>query len=147
MPLPLLLAPIVTVASSVGAMGTAVVTYIVAKVTSKALFMSAQIFVSVALIGSHVVMMGFFLYIILFVFNKYNEFLELISNMSQESEILSIAFNILQSLGIFSAFSDVFAIFSPFLLAYLIYRAGLIVYHSFQATSNELFKVVVVTQQ
>lgn len=114
---------------------------------SKSLFVPLQLAVSLALILAHISMLAFFLYAIVFIYNKYNEFLQLIADLSEGTELLAIALNIMQSMGIINAFNDVFSLFSPFIIGYLVYRSLLIVYHSFQATSNELFKVGVLVQQ
>lgn len=149
MPLPLLAAiPVVgTIITSIGLMTTTVVTYVVAKLTAKAFFTGSQIFVAFLLITAHFAMLGFFLYAIMFIYNQYNALLQMITDMSSQSDLLSISFNVLQAMGVINAFNDVFSIFSPFILSYLVYKSGLIVFHSLQATSNELFKIGVLTQQ
>lgn len=114
---------------------------------SKSVFVGIQIAVSTALIAAHITMLGFFIYAIGFVFNKYNDFLALITSMNSSSELSAVVINIMQAIGIINAFNDVFNIFSPFIVAYLLFRSAQIVFHSFQATSNELFKVGVLTQQ
>lgn len=114
---------------------------------AKSVFVPAQLFVSVALIGSHIAMFGFFIYAIAFVYNKYNDFLQLLSDMTSQSGLLATVIQILQSMGVINAFNDVFSIFSPFILGYLAFKILGLVFASFQATSNELFKVGVLTQQ
>lgn len=114
---------------------------------SKSVFVTIQIIVATALVLAHIVLLGFVLYAIAFVYNAYNSLLELVVNMSAGSELLGIAMKVLQSLGVINAFNDVFAIFSPFIIGYLVYVSGLMIFHSFQATSNEIFKVGVLTQQ
>jgi len=122
-------------------------TYFVAKITAKAFFTGSQIFVSALLITAHIATLAFFFFIIAFLFNKYNDFLALVASMVGKSEILSLVYQILQSLGIFNAFNDVFAIFSQPLLLYLGYRVIVLVFKALENTSNELFKVGVLTQQ
>lgn len=119
----------------------------IAAMASKSVFVGIQIFVSTALISAHIAVLGFFLYAIKFVYDMYNSLLQMIADMSSQSGLLSISLNILQSIGVINAFNDVFSLFSPFIIAYLVYKSGLVVFHSFQATSNELFKVGVLTQQ
>ena len=114
---------------------------------SKSVFVPIQIAFAILLFTAHIVMFGFIIYAITFFYNKYNEFLALISNMSNGDEILTIALQLLQALGVINAFNDVFAIFSPFIIAYLVFIGSSLVFHSWQATSNEIFKVGVLTQQ
>lgn len=83
----------------------------------------------------------------MFAYNTYNDLLELITTMTERSDLLAISLNILQAMGVISAFNDVFSIFSPFILGFLAYKVTMVVFHSLQATSNELFKVGVLTQQ
>lgn len=149
MALPLLAAvPFVgSIVTGIGTLSTMVATWIVAKLTAKAFFLGSQIFVSFLLITSHIALLAFFLYAIMFVYNQYNTFLSLISTFGGGNEILSIAFQVIQSLGVLDAFTDVFAIFSPFILGYLGYKASMLVFHSLEHTSNELFKVGVLVQQ
>ncbi len=124
-----------------------VIGWIIKKITSKAFFLGIQITVSTTLIIAHVSLVGFFLFAIGFVYNKYNDLLNVINNMSTQSDLLSTAMNIMQSIGLIKAFNDVFAIFSPFLLAYLVYRVTLAVFNAYERTSNEVFKIGVLVQQ
>lgn len=124
-----------------------VIGWIIKKITAKAFFLGIQIAVSITLIIAHVALVGFFLFAIGFVYNKYNDLLNAINNMSTQSDLLSTAMNIMQSIGLIKAFNDVFAIFSPFLLAYLGYRVALAVFNAYERTSNEVFKVGVLVQQ
>ena len=122
-------------------------TYIIAKITAKVFFTGSQIVVSVLLITKFIVVIGFFVFLIPFLFNKYNDFLALLVDMATQSENLSLAFKILQSLGIINAFNDVFAIFSEPLLLYFGYRASLVLYSVLKRISDELFKAGVLTQE
>ena len=124
-----------------------IIGWIVGKLLGKFLIVGSQISVSLALIGAHIILVGFFLYAIGFVYNKYNDLLNAINNMSTQSDLLSVAMKIMQSIGLINAFNDVFAIFSPFLVSYLVYRAGLLAFNSYEKVSNELFKVGVVAQE
>jgi len=113
----------------------------------KAVFVPLQFTVSIALILLHVAVLGYFVYSIVFIYNKINYVLDIINNIPFSNEVLTIALQVLQSLGIMASFHDVFAIFSPYLIAFLVYKIALIIYHSAETTSNELFKVGVLTQQ
>lgn len=113
----------------------------------KSVFVPLQLTVSVALILLHVAVMAYFVYAIVFLYNKINFVLNIMNNIPFTNQVLSIALQVLQALGIMQAFHDVFAIFSPYLIAYLVYKVALIIYHSAETTSNELFKVGVLTQQ
>ncbi len=81
------------------------------------------------------------------VYNKYNDLLDYIANMPEKSDLLGVALNIMQSIGLINAFNDVFTIFSPFIIGYLSYRVVIILYKSAESVSNELFKVGVLVQQ
>jgi len=125
----------------------AVIAWIVAKITAKSFFLGIQIAVSISLIAGHIILVGFFFYAILFVYNKYNELLNYISTMSTQSDLLSVALSIMQAMGLINAFNDVFAIFSPFIIGYLAYRVSMVVFSAYEKTSNEVFKVGVLVQQ
>jgi hypothetical protein len=121
--------------------------WIIAKLTSKAIFTSAQIISSVSLISAHFILISFAIFAIIFVYNRINDLFTYISSLSDDNEILSLTIDILKSFGIFDAFSDVFAIFSPLFVAFLVYLASTLVYKSIKTTSDELFKVGVINQQ
>ena len=125
----------------------AVLAWFAARITSKAFFLGIQISVSTALIIGHIATVAFLFFAILFIYNKYNDLLNYITTMPATSDLLSVTMSIMQSIGLINAFNDVFAIFSPFLIGYLLYRVALIVFSAFEKTSNEVFKVGVLVQQ
>lgn len=142
--IPIVLASIYT---SLAAAFTTILTYIVARLTSKAFFLTSQIITSTLLIVAHTVVLAFFVYFIMFVYNQLNSLSDLVDSVSESNEYISVFFDLLRAVGLTPAFSDVFDIFSPFLTAYLVYRAGSIVFYSLKSTSDELFKVGVLFQQ
>jgi hypothetical protein len=121
--------------------------WLVGGLASKSLFIGIQITVAVALVSAHVAMLIFVVGLILFVYNKYNELTELIASFTAQSEIFGIALNILQSMGVFQAFSDVSALFMLIIIGYFTYLGGKIVFHSLKMTSDEIFKIGVLAQQ
>lgn len=123
------------------------VAWVAAKITAKAVLIPTYILVTFLLITGHIAVLGFFLYAILFVYEKYNDLLQFALSMSTQTDVLALAFNFLQAVGLINAFNDVFSIFSVFIISYLSYLATLKIFHSLQATSNELFKIGVLIQQ
>ena len=117
------------------------------KILAKSVVMGVYASVIMMMIVGHIAMLGFFGYAILFIFDKYNDFMNLLSSLDGFDPLLAISINILQSVGIINAFNDVFSIFSPFIISYLGYRVALVVYHSWKITSDELFKIGVLIQQ
>ena len=117
------------------------------KILAKSILTGIYVTVTTMLIAGHIAMMAFFGYAILFIFNRYNDFMNLLSTFDGFHPLLAITINILQSVGIINAFNDVFSIFSPFIISYLGYRVALVVYHSWKITSDELFKIGVLIQQ
>ncbi|MFA6197318.1 MAG: hypothetical protein WC656_11830 [Sulfurimonas sp.] len=142
-----IISALVTIFSSLFALISSGFAWFVARITSKVFIFTTQLAVTIILMAAHAVLMAFFLYAILFLYNRYNDMIGLIRDMGTNSDILYIAFQVLQSLGVINAFHDVFAIFSPFIISYLVYRAGRVIYSSWVATSNELFKLGVLSQQ
>ena len=113
---------------------------------SKVVFVPIQIAVATSLVTAHIVMFGFVIYALMFFYNQYNELLSLVASMGS-NDLLSMTLSVVKAFGVISAFNDVFSIFSPFLIAFLVYKAGVMVFHSFQVTSNEIFKIGVLVQQ
>lgn len=149
MPLPLLGAiPIIgSVVAGVSTASTIVATYIVGKLSLKSFILGAQISATLLVFTLHIGIATFYYYIIAFFFNQYNALLASLNSMSEESDLLSISMNILQSIGFINAFNDVFSIFSIPLVAYLIHKGSAVLFHTAKATSDELFKIGVLTQQ
>lgn len=62
--------------------------------------------------------------IILFIFNKINEFFDFINAYllnGSSDELTSVALNVLSTLGFFRAFADVFNLFSPVIVSLFVY--------------------------
>jgi len=121
--------------------------WLVTALGSKVVFVPIQLAIAGFLIVAHIAMLGFFVYAIKFFYDKYNDLLQLVTDMSTSSDILALSLQFLQSLGVINAFNDVFSIFSPFIIAFLVFKAGKMVYHSFKVTSDEVFKIGVLIQQ
>ena len=61
------------------------------------------------------------IYIINFIYSKFNYIIDYVNNLSVGNEkIVTIAFSILKSLGAWNAFCDVFSIFSPIFLSFFV---------------------------
>ena len=64
------------------------------------------------------------IYIINFIYSKFNYIIDYVNNLSVGNEkIVTTAFSILKSLGAWNAFCDVMAIFSPILLSFFVIYA------------------------
>ena len=64
------------------------------------------------------------IYIINFIYSKFNYIIDYVNNLSVGNEkIVTIAFSILKSLGAWNAFCDVFSIFSPIFLSFFVIYA------------------------
>ena len=78
------------------------------------------------------------LYIINFIYSKFNYIVDYINNLSVGSDrIVTTAFFILKSLGAWNAFCDVMSIFSPILLSFFVIYAtkiGIVVFRFVRET-------------
>ena len=64
------------------------------------------------------------IYIINFIYSKFNYIIDYVNNLSVGNEkIVTTAFSILKSLGAWNAFCDVFSIFSPIFLSFFVIYA------------------------
>jgi len=64
------------------------------------------------------------IYIINFIYSKLNYIIDYVNNLSVGSDrIVTTAFSILKSLGVWNAFCDVFSIFSPIFLSFFVIYA------------------------
>ena len=115
--------------------------------SSKVVFVPIQISVAVLLVTAHIATFAFFIYGLLFFYNQYHNFLDFVKSMSNQNDLLSISFNVLSAMGFFDAFNSVFHIFSPFIVAWLVYKTSLIVFSSLKHTSDEVFKIGVLVGQ
>lgn len=114
---------------------------------AKIIFVPSQIAVITALVVAHIAILGFFAYAIGFFFNKYNDILQYVADMSNSTGTLALIMQFLQAIGFINAFNDVFSLFSPFLIAFLTFKASKMIYDSFKSASNELFKLGVLVQE
>ena len=78
------------------------------------------------------------LYIINFIYSKFNYIVDYVNNLSVGSDrIVTTAFSILKSLGAWNAFCDVMSIFSPILLSFFVIYAtkiGIVVFRFVRET-------------
>ena len=114
---------------------------------SKSVFVPLQFGVAVFLVLAHVATFAFWVYSIGFFYVKYNDLLQLIATMQNQSDAFATIVNILNAMGVLRAFNDVFSLFSPFIISFLLYKVAILVWHSFETTSNEVFKIGVLVQQ
>ena len=111
-----------------------IVTYIRKKVT-----FGAMVVVNTALVVMLFAYGAAILSILIFVYNKTNQFISFLSDISSggSNEILAWAMDILRALGVWNAFVDVYNVFSvPIISVITIYgmRLGLKIFHSLQNT-------------
>ena len=111
---------------------------IVAYIRKKVTF-GAMVVVNTALVVMLFAYGAAILSLLLFVYNKINQFISFLSDISSggSNEILAWAMDILRALGVWNAFVDVYNIFSvPIVSIITIYgmRLGLNVFHSLQNT-------------
>lgn len=78
------------------------------------------------------------LYIINFIYSKFNYIVDYVNNLSAGSDkLVTTAMAVLRSLGAWNAFCDVFAIFSPILLSFFVIYAtkiGIVVFRFVRET-------------
>ena len=141
------LAGVYSLGAGIASLVTSILGWIAVKLTAKAIAIPTYLFVSGLLIAGHLSMVLGMVALLSYFFSVYNVFIDTLNSFSSEHEIVNVAFSIMNTLGIFKAFEDVFAIFSPFIILYLTYRGLVLIYLSFQITTNELFKIGVLVQQ
>lgn len=111
---------------------------IVAYIRKKVTF-GAMVVVNTALVVMLFAYGAAILSLLLFVYNKINQFISFLSDISSggSNEILAWAMDILRAFGVWNAFVDVYNIFSvPIVSIITIYgmRLGLNIFHSLQNT-------------
>ena len=124
-----------------------VIAWIMTKIGSKAVLVGLQFAGATAYITAHVIVLGFILYAVKFIYDQYNAFMAFVTNMGVNTDLLGMVVNFLHAIGFFNAFNDVFAIFSPFFTAYLVYKVSMISFSVARSLSNEFFKIGVLWQQ
>jgi len=124
-----------------------IIAWILGKIGSKVVLVGLQFAGATAFVVAHAVALGFVLYAIKFVYDQYNSFMNFVSTMQGVDALTSMVVNFLYAIGFFNAFNDVFAIFSPFLSAFLLYKVSMIAFHVSRSLSNEFFKIGVLWQQ
>ena len=124
-----------------------IIAWLMQKIGSKVVLVGLQFAGATAFVIAHALVLGFVLYAVKFVYDQYNSFMSFVANMDGASELSSMVVNFLYAIGFFNAFNDVFAIFSPFLTAFLLYKVLMVSFHISRALSNEFFKIGVLWQQ
>ena len=124
-----------------------IIAWIMQKIGSKVVLVGLQFTGATAFVIAHAVVLGFIVYAVKFFYDQYNAFMNFVVSLQGSTELLSMVVNFLYTIGFFNAFNDVFAIFAPFISAYLVYRLSMLVFRTSRALSNEFFKIGVLWQQ
>ncbi|MBL1245056.1 MAG: hypothetical protein COA39_011860 [Sulfurimonas sp.] len=124
-----------------------IIAWIMGKIGSKVVLTGFQFAGAIAFIIAHAIVLGFIVYTVKFFYDQYNIFMSFVVNLQGTTELTGLMMSFLSAIGFLNAFNDVFAIFSPFLSAFLIYKLATISFSISRAISNELFKIGVIWQQ
>ena len=125
---------------------TAILTYFFTKLSVKSGFVVAFVAVNSAILVPYIAMLAFFTYGLLFVYNQINAFLVYFLGVIN-SQTFSLITQVLQSIGFFQALHDVFAIFSPFLIALLVFKVNSILLGIAKSIKTSIFELGVLSQQ
>jgi hypothetical protein len=124
-----------------------VISWILTKIGGKIAFIAPQFLIATLVVAKHVLMVGFMVYAVKFFYEQFNAFMSYAANMSSGDTYLALSLSFLRAIGFINALNDVFALFSPFLIAYLTYKAVSILVSAYKNISDEIFKIGVLWQQ
>ena len=116
------------------------------KFTSKAAIVSLQIATIVALFLARVAFLIAVLDASLTTFNFINSTLAQIPDLASVDPMLSLAFNVMRSIGLVDAMKEAFAIFNLIFVALLVAFVAKFAFHVAKITSDEFFKLGVLLQ-
>ena len=115
------------------------------KVTLTTLILPIQIAFIGSIITFRLSLLTFFITLIMFIYNKSIDLLSFLQ-IEMNKSIFSIPYKILESLGVFSAFSDVFAYFSILFVTFLLALISKMALNSLKELSEEFYKIGVLLQ-
>ena len=117
-----------------------------AKFTAKTTIVAIQIATILVLFASRVAFLLGVLEVGRLTFNYINDFLGRISDFFSGDAILSLAFDVMRSIGLLDAFIDAFAIFNILFMAILLAWLSKFAFHVAKVTSDEFFKLGMLLQ-
>lgn len=115
------------------------------KIAVTSLILPIQITLIGAIITFRITLTTALITLIIYAYNKTNDLLEYIS-LEITSSILTVPYQVLQSLGVISALSDFFAVFTFVFIALLSTIIAKIAVISFSQISDEFYKIGVLLQ-
>lgn len=116
------------------------------KFTSKAVIVGLQIGTIVVLFSARIAFLVSVLEFSRLTYNYINTFLNNLNSIFNSDTLLSLGFNVLQSIGIIDAFVDAFAVFNILFPALLLAWVLKFAYHTSKMTSDEFFKIGMLLQ-
>jgi len=143
--MPLLVSALLGFFSSAGPLATFFL-WIGKKFASKALIMPIQFTVVGALVIAKVAFLVAILTLLATVFNMTNDLFEQLPTLLTQNEIMSLAYNLMRSIGLIDAVKDAFAVFNLTFVAILALFVSKVVVHSLKDASDEFFKIGMLLQ-
>jgi len=111
------------------------------KVSIKALVLPLQFAVMGALVVAKVAFLVASISLVLWIYNKFHELMDLIGTVSALDNAIGTAYNVLQAIGFIDALFDTFSSLSYIWLSVLILLVSKFVLHSLKLASDEMFKI------
>lgn len=111
------------------------------KVSIKALVLPLQFSVMGALVVAKVAFLVASISLVLWIYNKFHELMDLVGTVSTLDNAIGTAYNVLQSIGFIDALFDTFSSLSYIWLSVLILLVSKFVLHSLKLASDEMFKI------
>ena len=111
------------------------------KVSIKALVLPLQFAVMGALVTAKVSFLIASISLVLWIYNKFHELMDLISGIVAVDNVIGVAYNVLQAIGFIDALFDTFSSLSYIWLSVLILLVSKFVLHSLKLASDEMFKI------
>lgn len=115
------------------------------KITLTTLILPIQIAFIGSIITFRLSLLAFFLTLIMFLYNKIIEILDFIS-VEMTKSIFTIPYQVLESLGVISALSDVFSYFSILFVTLILAFISKVALNSLAQLSDEFYKIGVLLQ-
>lgn len=111
------------------------------KIAIKAFVLPLQFTVMGALVVAKISFLVASISLVLWIYNKFHELMDLIGNVATLDNSIGTAYNVLQAIGFIDALFDTFSGLSYIWLSVLILLVSKFVLHSLKLASDEMFKI------
>lgn len=117
------------------------------KLTAKSVAVAWQIATIIALTTSRVAFVYAIFEVARLVYNYINHFVTTLPSYLTASDISSLAYSLMRSIGLVDAFMDAFVLFNALYIAIIIAYLAHFSFHTLKIASDEYFKLSVLIQQ